>query len=82
MTPLLCAVLNGNGAIANALLEQGANARAIDKRGRTALHHAARMLLEWPQADPNAEDRKGHTPLSLAELNRHEGVIRLLQAVK
>ena len=90
ITPLHYAVHLGNGQpeIVNLLLEKGANVKAKDRVGMTALHMAAQLgyaeiaqLLTNFNADINA--RTGfliinETPLSLAAKNGHADVVMVL----
>ena len=67
-TPLALAVgLNGDPELARLLLEKGADVKAVDKEGRTALHMAEgsdtiKILLS-KGASVNAADNEGTTPL-------------------
>ncbi len=79
------ASLLGEKRILEELLSQGADPRARDPEGNTALHRAAskgqleiaRMLLA--KGTPlNARNAKGETALYLAALNKHHGMVRWL----
>uniref|UniRef100_A0A8C9BIG4 Ankyrin repeat domain-containing protein 54 n=1 Tax=Phocoena sinus TaxID=42100 RepID=A0A8C9BIG4_PHOSS len=67
------------------LLEDGADPRAADDKGRTALHFAScngndqivQLLLDHG-ADPNQRDGLGNTPLHLAACTNHVPVITTL----
>lgn len=85
LTPLHQAAARGNLDMVKALVKEGAevNARAAD--GKTPLHYAcsrnrrtvASFLLEkGKNADPNAYDKKGVTPLHLAA---QAGSLQLVQ---
>ena len=87
-TPLIDAVKRADGAAVNALLDRGADVRAAEADGTTALHWAAqlddaataRLLLE-AGADASAVNRFKVTPLELAANNGNaEIVTRLLEA--
>jgi ankyrin repeat protein len=61
-SPILVAILNGHYALANFLLEKGADPNAVDGKGRAALYAAVDMRnLEWstrpapPEKDPMTE---------------------------
>jgi len=83
------AALSGNAAIVGALLEAGADAKAVSTQdGETVLMTAARagnvdavrMLLDRG-ADVNARERyKGQTALMWAAAERHPAVVKLLLA--
>ncbi|KAL2796369.1 ankyrin repeat-containing domain protein [Aspergillus keveii] len=70
-TPLLLASFNGDAKVAKLLIDKGANVEARNKKGRTALHIAAKhdrkVNILWELlnagADLNATDRQGDTPL-------------------
>ena len=85
-TPLHVASKEGHGAIVKALLEAGANARAVTTSKTTALHLAAAAgsvealsaLLDRG-ADPNAtESAWGQTPLIFAATGNRVEAVRLL----
>ncbi len=87
-TPLLCAVFTskGNEAIAQLLLDHGAEINRPTRRGgRTPLHVAAlygpvglvNFLLERG-ADINAQGLSGKTPFYVAATKCNEGILRLL----
>ncbi|KAL3452045.1 ankyrin repeat-containing domain protein [Aspergillus insuetus] len=70
-TPLLLASFNGDSKVAMLLIDHGANVEARNKKGRTALHIAAKhdrnveilLVLLAAGAELNAADRQGDTPL-------------------
>ena len=71
--------------IARALLKHGANPRAANNNGETALHMAAfqnrpdvAKLLLRAGADANCRDRHGHGPLTCAVLSNNPDVVLLL----
>jgi ankyrin repeat protein len=71
--------------ITRALLKHGANPRAANNNGGTALHMAAfqdrsdvAKLLLRAGADANHRDRHGHGPLTCAVLRNHTDVVLLL----
>lgn len=76
----------GVGRISTMLLAHGADVRATDAGGHTALHHAAfrddvglvNTLLAHG-ADPAARNRDGKTALALAEEHGHAAVARRLR---
>lgn len=64
---------------------------AVDERGRTALHMAAKegrlaivkhLLSKDANMDPMAKDQDGRTALDLAELNNQKAVVKFLKGVK
>jgi len=76
-TALMCAARSGESDAVKLLLERGANARAVDPLGQTALHFAlfkpsARRHLPVVEAllaagaDANAADGNGQRPLHMA----------------
>ena len=74
--PLIAAARAGDAERIAALLDQGADPRAVSPDGTTALHWAARAgqaaaveLLLAAGADPAAANRYGVTPLALAAEN-------------
>ena len=91
MTPLMEATLKGLSEMVGILIEKGADVRATDGAGQTALYHVsqgdytidtgreelARMLLH-AGADVSADDSTGMTPLHEAVDGRHEKVVRVL----
>lgn len=83
VTPLIYA--GWNAAKVRMMLAKGADAKAVSKMGRTALHlavistdgaEAARMLLD-KGANVNATDAMSDTPLTVANMN-NTALIRLL----
>ncbi len=79
-TPLHLAARDGRRDIADTLLRAGANARAADARGATALHWGCgsseiASILASAGADPNARDVAGRSPLHwAANIGSAEGV--------
>ena len=79
-TPLILASLE-NPPLCEALISAGADVRAKDSRGFTALHYAAHgnhelcRLLVGAGADVNARNNEGETPLARAikSLKEHQG---------
>jgi ankyrin repeat protein len=71
MTPLMT-VIRACGYSATPLLQCGANPRAVDLKGRTAMHHITCMpdgiivAMVKKKADPNIRDNDGKTPMDLA----------------
>ncbi|KAL3492817.1 ankyrin repeat-containing domain protein [Aspergillus germanicus] len=70
-TPLFLASFNGDAKVAKLLIDNGANVEARNKKGRTALHIAAKhdrnveilFVLLNAGADLNGADHQGDTPL-------------------
>lgn len=84
MTPLQIAVVKGDDAMAELLLQHGANVAAGDRVGMTALHMAAmrkaslvRMLLAH-QAQPNSSNRYSQTPLVYSIGQKDPEILELL----
>jgi uncharacterized protein len=86
--PLHSAVASQQLAIADMLLNAGADVNARQQHGYTPLHAAAAngqldmvyLLLKWG-ADLTAATENGQTPLSLAEAQGHDEVAELLKRV-
>lgn len=87
LTPLLEAARSGNRAAALALVREGADVRAAEADGTTALHWAAsfadaelaRALLA-AGADASAANRYGMTPLQAAAVNADAQLLEALIA--
>ena len=87
VTPLFGATQQGHLSVVSRLLVEGSTANARDlSLGRSAVHHAAQeghlpiidLLTSSYQADVNAEDFSGITPLFLAALNGQLSAVRYL----
>ncbi|XP_064602038.1 poly [ADP-ribose] polymerase tankyrase-like isoform X2 [Liolophura sinensis] len=85
-TALIHAVMNGNAHIASYLLRMGADANRIDSSGNSVVHYAAaygwyfcvKLLLENANADPNKENDWKVTPVAIAFLKGHLGLVDYL----
>mmetsp|Transcript_20594 Transcript_20594/g.43127 ORF Transcript_20594/g.43127 Transcript_20594/m.43127 type:complete len:331 (+) Transcript_20594:108-1100(+) len=85
-TPLMCAASNGFVDTVKTLLDIGADCKAKNLEGRTALHVAAgkgmdkivKMLLSKNSSIVNEKNERGWTPLFDAALHCHETVIEML----
>jgi hypothetical protein len=82
------AVKQGDKALAVRLISEGADITATDADGNNVLHHAAavgnvelmvELLRRWSDGI-NARNNDGNTPLHLAALGNHIGVIRVLRS--
>ena len=85
--PLMEAARSGDAARVAALLDQGADARAAEPDGTTALHWAARAAaaeivehLLAAGADPERANRYGVTPLALAAESGEPAIVGALLA--
>ncbi|KAI1883597.1 hypothetical protein AGOR_G00233210 [Albula goreensis] len=87
-TPLQVMMM-GNTAVAQLLLEHGANPNVPDSHtGATPLHDAARegfldtvaILIQY-HADIDAKDFQGRRPADLAEMYGHRNVVAFLKSV-
>jgi ankyrin repeat protein len=83
--PLVQAVMKGEAAAVQALLQQGVDVNLPALDGSTALHWAANRGDEWAVemliragANVKAANRHGVTPLSLASLKGNAAIISLL----
>ncbi|KFY91029.1 hypothetical protein V498_05706, partial [Pseudogymnoascus sp. VKM F-4517 (FW-2822)] len=84
-TPLSWASENGQVAVAQLLLDKGAEVDAKDGNGETPLslaaasgHEAVVQLLLEKSAEVDTNNTDGQTPLSLAAASGHEAVVQLL----
>ncbi|KAF3833995.1 hypothetical protein F7725_025199 [Dissostichus mawsoni] len=85
-TPLLEAIINNHIEVAHYLVQNGACVYHVEEDGYTGLHHAAKlgnleivsMLLETGQADVNAQDTGGWTPIIWSAEHKHVDVIKVL----
>jgi len=88
--PLQAAAGWGNLEVVELFIESGADVNKPDERKHTALHAAAaanyksspqivKKLLAV-EADPNAEDEYGNTPLLMPSVNGYYEIVRLLLA--
>mmetsp|Transcript_73061 Transcript_73061/g.174065 ORF Transcript_73061/g.174065 Transcript_73061/m.174065 type:complete len:269 (+) Transcript_73061:63-869(+) len=87
ITPLGYAVGANRIAVVKLLLDKRANPFSVDSAGNSGLHYSAgygrKELLEYLLklgVNVNQPNSQGQTPLSVAQLNRHEGVVSLLKA--
>ncbi len=85
-TPLILAILGGQPAVVDLLIEKGADIRARNSGGFTALHAAAYVgdvdtaskLLGKGANVNDQENKAGVTPLSVAAEEGHVGMVRVL----
>ncbi|XP_064600796.1 poly [ADP-ribose] polymerase tankyrase-like [Liolophura sinensis] len=84
-TALIHAVMNGHTHIASYLLNLGANPNTADSSNNTAIHYAA--AYGWPHltqllleagADPNTQSLWKISPVSIAWLKGHRGIVSIL----
>ena len=83
------AIEDNNPNLLRWAIQQGANTNAIDKGGKTPLHHAAEaghaelvwLLLGIPGTNVNAADYCNRTPLHFATGAGHIEIVRLLLSV-
>jgi ankyrin repeat protein len=86
-TPLMLASFNGDPKVARLLIDNGANVEARNKKGRTALHIAAKhgrnkeilSVLLKAGGNLNATDRQGDTPLchALGDVEIHRYLLNM-----
>ncbi|KAE8380415.1 ankyrin repeat-containing domain protein [Aspergillus bertholletiae] len=84
-TPLHQAVLYGQIAVVNLLLDRGANPRSVNALGRTPLHLAAelgdlQMIRTFGKISDilTMQDKSGLTPLHLAAMSGRDEAARIL----
>ena len=79
------AVRNGNARIASLLLQHGSEWNHVDSSSNSVLHHAA--AFGWKQcielllshgAEINAENMWKVTPITIAMLKNHQGIVKEL----
>lgn len=82
-TPLIIAVMNGHVKMASLLLQHGSEWSHADSSGNTALHYAAGFgwkecidLLVSHGADLNAQNMWNITPITIAMLKNHQGIVK------
>jgi len=87
ITPLGYAIGANKIAVVKLLLDNRANAYAVDSTGNSGLHYAAgygrKELLEYllkTGVTVNLSNSKGQTPLAVATMNRQTACMQLLQA--
>ena len=86
ITPLYMAASEGQTAVANFLIEKGANVNAVDREGQTPLMKAAMKgdrgmveLLLKNGADVRMSDMGGRTALYWALADKHDDIVKLLR---
>lgn len=84
-TPLILAARNGNAKVITLLLQNGALVDAADSSGNTALHYASAYgwiecaeILIKASANVNSSSNWKLTPLNVAMLKSHFGMVRFL----
>ncbi|XP_025104527.1 LOW QUALITY PROTEIN: tankyrase-like protein [Pomacea canaliculata] len=85
-TALTHAVINGNANVASYLLYLGADPNHVDSSGNSLVHYAAaygwyhclRLLIKDGGAAPNVENEWKTTPLAIAFLKGHTGIVDFL----
>lgn len=82
-TPLIIAVMNGHVKLASLLLQCGSEWNHPDSSGNTVLHYAAGFgwnecmdLLIKHGADLNAQNMWKITPITIAMLKNHQGIVK------
>ena len=85
LVPLYAAAFHGDTEEMRSLIEQGADANASDRHGKTALHYAAKFgeteimqLLITNGADANVPDRHGYTALHIASNYGSQAAVKIL----
>lgn len=94
-TGLHCAAKAGFLKVVNLLIEKGATVDAIDKDGETPLFEAIRSTIKNGEkqraalealltkgADPNVKNRKGQTPLQIAQRMRRADAGRIVELLR
>ena len=84
-TPLIMAVMNGHVRIASLLLRHGSEWNHVDSSSNSVLHYAAGFgwkecidLLIQHGADINAPNMWKVTPITIAMLKNHQGIVKEL----
>lgn len=92
-TPLHLASINGNGSLAQVLIENGAEVDAIDQRRWTALHHAVWnksmpvvlvLLRHGASTSLKALDNRGRketTALQMARARGFDAITQVLESI-
>ena len=85
LAPLIAAAFRGDTEEMRSLIEQGADANASDRHGKTALHYAVEHgqtdIMQWlisNGADANVPDRKGNTALHIASDYGSQSAVKIL----
>ena len=83
--PIHHAIINGHAKVASLLLQNGSDWNSVDSSGNSCLHYAAAFgqhqcveLLMRHGAEINAENMWKVTPINIAMLMNHVGMVKRL----